>query len=285
MRPSLIAVALQRDDLGRRLQRVADRRQAAQHQAAVEEVADDALGRQRRLADRDVADEHRMGEAAPGDLLGQRRVERERAGGRRRSTGAGRRVPRSASSPGTRRRCRRPTAAPSTGRRRARRRWRSWAVHSCWILAVGGARSRDTGAGRWGRWRRKYHGSALDGIAARNFNVSPATSGSCGSSIDAVAAERRRAAVDGAPAAAAAAASVAASDGPRSGCSRRVHADARRRPRARRLVLAGLVEVQQRGERAGRARRRRVGEQRRLVELAHAEQREQVAAWRGGPAR
>ena len=70
-------VALQRDDLGRRLQRVADRRQAAQHEAAVEEVADDALRRQRRLADRDVADEHRVREAAAGDALGQRRVERE----------------------------------------------------------------------------------------------------------------------------------------------------------------------------------------------------------------
>jgi hypothetical protein len=30
-----------------------------------------------RWADRHVADEHRVGEAAPGDALGQRRVERE----------------------------------------------------------------------------------------------------------------------------------------------------------------------------------------------------------------
>ncbi len=70
-------VALQRDDLGRRAQGISYRRQAAQHQAAVEEVADHALGRQRRLPDRDVADEHRVGEAATRDRLRQRRIERE----------------------------------------------------------------------------------------------------------------------------------------------------------------------------------------------------------------
>ena len=77
LRPSLIVLRLSATISVVGLQRVADRRQAAQHEPAVEEVADDALGRQRRLADRDVADEHRVREAAAGDLVGERRVERE----------------------------------------------------------------------------------------------------------------------------------------------------------------------------------------------------------------
>ena len=55
-------VLLQRHDLGSRAQRVADEDRREQDQAAVEEVAEHPLGRPRRLADRDVADQVRVRE-------------------------------------------------------------------------------------------------------------------------------------------------------------------------------------------------------------------------------
>ena len=69
-------VLLHCDDLGAGRQRVASKHLAQQHQAPVEEVAEPALGRHRRLPDGDVADQVGVHErlAGPGHRPAERRV-------------------------------------------------------------------------------------------------------------------------------------------------------------------------------------------------------------------
>ena len=72
-------VLLQPDDLGAGEQRVADRREPEERQPAVEQVGFDVLGGQRRLADRDVADQARVRQrrGQAGDRGGQLGVQRQ----------------------------------------------------------------------------------------------------------------------------------------------------------------------------------------------------------------
>ena len=73
------AVLLQPDHLGAGEQRVADHREPVERQTAVEQVCLDPLRHQRRLADRHIAHQRRVGQRArnPGDGVGQLGVQRQ----------------------------------------------------------------------------------------------------------------------------------------------------------------------------------------------------------------
>ena len=75
----LRGILLHPDNLGAGEQRVTDRREAEERQPAVEQVGFDVLGGQRRLSDRDVADQARMRQRPrqPGDRGGQLGVQRQ----------------------------------------------------------------------------------------------------------------------------------------------------------------------------------------------------------------
>jgi hypothetical protein len=79
-RPAFPGLVLpERDDTCRGPQRVAEPRDTAEGQAAVEEVRLDVLGDHRRLPDRDVPDQaRRRHRAAAGDLVAQLMVKGER---------------------------------------------------------------------------------------------------------------------------------------------------------------------------------------------------------------
>ena len=61
-RPGLAEFFFKPDHLGAGEQGVADSRESEEHQPAVEQVGLDVLGHQRRLADRDVADQAGVGQ-------------------------------------------------------------------------------------------------------------------------------------------------------------------------------------------------------------------------------
>ena len=77
-RPGLAEFFFEPDDLGAGEQRVADCREPEERQPAVEEVGFDVLSGQRRLADRNVADQAwvRQRRGQPGDGGGQLGIQR-----------------------------------------------------------------------------------------------------------------------------------------------------------------------------------------------------------------